>query len=271
MSIGPGSACVRSTTSFSRGWRLRSTSFSTVSWGAGRPKKSEPSLSRCSNHWTWRRNDTPWLTPSQGGWNASWALQRHLSGKQRYPSRVLAPNLSLWKPVKKLLSSFQVVVLDEPTAGVDPYARRAIWDVMLKQKKGRTIIMSTHFMDEADLLGDRIAIVNSGKLVCVGSSIFLRWTLVFSTIGLSLNLITRVVLNSFKKCLPLRNACSIYFKGQLMGTATIWPWSWTTGQTPLPAVPRRGKAKCPSQILLRRTLSMTWMTSRMDQNPHNRS
>lgn len=71
---------------------------------------------------------------------------------------------------------FQVVVLDEPTAGVDPYARRAIWDVMLKQKKGRTIIMSTHFMDEADLLGDRIAIVNQGKLVCVGSSIFLRST-----------------------------------------------------------------------------------------------
>ena len=70
----------------------------------------------------------------------------------------------------------QVVVLDEPTAGVDPYARRAIWDVMLKHKKGRTIIMSTHFMDEADLLGDRIAIVNQGKLVCVGSSIFLRST-----------------------------------------------------------------------------------------------
>ena len=69
----------------------------------------------------------------------------------------------------------KVVVLDEPTAGVDPYARRAIWDVMLKQKKGRTIIMSTHFMDEADLLGDRIAIVNQGKLVCVGSSIFLRY------------------------------------------------------------------------------------------------
>jgi len=68
----------------------------------------------------------------------------------------------------------KVVVLDEPTAGVDPYARRAIWDVLLKYKKERTIIMSTHFMDEADLLGDRIAIINEGKLVCVGSSIFLR-------------------------------------------------------------------------------------------------
>ena len=70
----------------------------------------------------------------------------------------------------------KVVVLDEPTAGVDPYARRAIWDVLLKYKKDRTLIMSTHFMDEADLLGDRIAIINEGKLVCVGSSIFLRST-----------------------------------------------------------------------------------------------
>ena len=70
----------------------------------------------------------------------------------------------------------KVVVLDEPTAGVDPFARRAIWDVLIKYKKDRTIIMSTHFMDEADLLGDRIAIINEGRLVSVGSSIFLKST-----------------------------------------------------------------------------------------------
>ena len=51
------------------------------------------------------------------------------------------------------LGGSKVVVLDEPTAGVDPHARRAIWDLLIKFKKGRTIIMSTHFMDEADLLG----------------------------------------------------------------------------------------------------------------------
>ena len=45
------------------------------------------------------------------------------------------------------------MVLDEPTAGVDPHSRRAIWELLIKFKKGRTIIMSTHFMDEADLLG----------------------------------------------------------------------------------------------------------------------
>ncbi|KAK2567067.1 ATP-binding cassette sub-family A member 2 [Acropora cervicornis] len=68
----------------------------------------------------------------------------------------------------------RTVILDEPTAGVDPYARRAIWDLLIKYKKGRTILLSTHFMDEADLLGDRIAIVSKGKLRCVGSSLFLK-------------------------------------------------------------------------------------------------
>ena len=58
---------------------------------------------------------------------------------------------------------FRVVVLDEPTAGVDPYSRRAIWELLIKYKAGRTIILTTHFMDEADLLGDRIAIINCGK------------------------------------------------------------------------------------------------------------
>ena len=68
----------------------------------------------------------------------------------------------------------KTVILDEPTAGVDPYSRRGIWNLLIKHKEKRTIIMSTHFMDEADLLGDRIAIINNGKLVCVGSSLFLR-------------------------------------------------------------------------------------------------
>uniref|UniRef100_A0A023FE72 Putative atp-binding cassette sub-family a abc1 member 1a n=1 Tax=Amblyomma cajennense TaxID=34607 RepID=A0A023FE72_AMBCJ len=68
----------------------------------------------------------------------------------------------------------RTVILDEPTAGVDPYARRAIWDLMLKYKQGRTVIMTTHHMDEADLLGDRIAVINEGRLRCCGSSLFLK-------------------------------------------------------------------------------------------------
>uniref|UniRef100_A0A673YGE2 P-type phospholipid transporter n=1 Tax=Salmo trutta TaxID=8032 RepID=A0A673YGE2_SALTR len=68
----------------------------------------------------------------------------------------------------------KVVILDEPTAGVDPYARRGIWDLLLQYRLGRTIILSTHHMDEADILGDRIAIISHGKLCCVGSSLFLK-------------------------------------------------------------------------------------------------
>uniref|UniRef100_A0A670ZUT2 P-type phospholipid transporter n=1 Tax=Pseudonaja textilis TaxID=8673 RepID=A0A670ZUT2_PSETE len=68
----------------------------------------------------------------------------------------------------------KVVILDEPTAGVDPYSRRGIWELLLKYRQGRTIILSTHHMDEADILGDRIAIISNGKLCCVGSSLFLK-------------------------------------------------------------------------------------------------
>ncbi|KAI2659243.1 Phospholipid-transporting ATPase ABCA1 [Labeo rohita] len=68
----------------------------------------------------------------------------------------------------------KVVVLDEPTAGVDPYSRRGIWDLLLKYRQGRTIILSTHYMDEADLLGDRIAIISQGKLCCCGTPLFLK-------------------------------------------------------------------------------------------------
>ncbi|XP_074834153.1 phospholipid-transporting ATPase ABCA7 isoform X2 [Carettochelys insculpta] len=68
----------------------------------------------------------------------------------------------------------QVVILDEPTAGVDPYSRRGIWELLLKYRKGRTVILSTHYMDEADLLGDRIAIISEGRLRCCGSPLFLK-------------------------------------------------------------------------------------------------
>ncbi|CAL9697713.1 unnamed protein product [Knipowitschia caucasica] len=68
----------------------------------------------------------------------------------------------------------KVVILDEPTSGVDPYSRRSIWDLLLKYRAGRTVIMSTHHMDEADLLSDRVAIISQGRLCCCGSPIFLK-------------------------------------------------------------------------------------------------
>lgn len=68
----------------------------------------------------------------------------------------------------------KVVILDEPTSGVDPFSRRSIWELLLKYKTNRTVILTTHYMDEADLLGDRIAIIANGKVQCCGSSVYLK-------------------------------------------------------------------------------------------------
>lgn len=73
-----------------------------------------------------------------------------------------------------MCGSSRVVLLDEPTSGLDPAARRALWDLLQKEKRGRTIVLTTHFMDEADVLGDRIAIMAGGRLQCVGSPYFLK-------------------------------------------------------------------------------------------------
>lgn len=67
-----------------------------------------------------------------------------------------------------------VVFLDEPTSGMDPVTRRSVWDFLNANKAGRVIVLTTHFMDEADFLGDRIAIISHGQLRCAGSSLFLK-------------------------------------------------------------------------------------------------
>lgn len=73
-----------------------------------------------------------------------------------------------------LVGNSKLVVLDEPTAGMDLSARRKLWNMLKKYKQGRIIILTTHYMDEADILGDRIGIMNEGELVCLGSPLFLK-------------------------------------------------------------------------------------------------
>nr|XP_005907719.1 PREDICTED: ATP-binding cassette sub-family A member 3-like [Bos mutus] len=75
-----------------------------------------------------------------------------------------------------LLGGSKVVILDEPSSGMDPFSRRATWDILQQFKHDRTILLTTHYMDEADILGDRIAIMVKGTLQCCGSSIFLKKT-----------------------------------------------------------------------------------------------
>jgi len=73
-----------------------------------------------------------------------------------------------------LAGSSQVIVLDEPTAGVDATSRRDIWHLLAAYKSDRAILLSTHFMDEADVLSDRIAIIAEGELTAIGSSMALK-------------------------------------------------------------------------------------------------
>ena len=69
-----------------------------------------------------------------------------------------------------LVNEPEVVFLDEPTTGLDPRARREVWDVLLGLKeKGTTVVLTTHYMEEAELLADTVAIISRGKIVAIGS------------------------------------------------------------------------------------------------------
>jgi len=70
-----------------------------------------------------------------------------------------------------LVNSPDLLFLDEPTTGLDPNARRAIWKVIRGLKaKGKTIILTTHYLDEAQQLSDRVAIMNKGHIVAMGTA-----------------------------------------------------------------------------------------------------
>ncbi|KAK7002955.1 ATP-binding cassette sub-family A member 1 [Biomphalaria glabrata] len=66
------------------------------------------------------------------------------------------------------------IILDEPTSGIDPHTRKHIWNLVTRNRIGRTIVLSTHHLDEADFLSDRIAVMHQGKLLCCGSPSFLK-------------------------------------------------------------------------------------------------
>jgi ABC-2 type transport system ATP-binding protein len=69
-----------------------------------------------------------------------------------------------------LVGNGDAIFLDEPTTGLDPQARRALWNVILKMKeRGKTIFLTTHYMDEAEKLCDRVAVVDQGKIIAMDS------------------------------------------------------------------------------------------------------
>jgi len=67
-----------------------------------------------------------------------------------------------------LINDPKIIFLDEPTTGLDPQARRNLWDLVLKiRERGTTVIITTHYMDEAEFLCDRVAIIDTGKIVAM--------------------------------------------------------------------------------------------------------
>ena len=68
-----------------------------------------------------------------------------------------------------LVSDPQVLFLDEPTLGLDPQSRRSIWEHIAELKGKKTIVLTTHYLEEADALADRVAIIDEGKIVALGT------------------------------------------------------------------------------------------------------
>ena len=83
-----------------------------------------------------------------------------------------------------MIGDSKIVILDEPTSGMDTSSRRRLWDMLKANRNGRIVLLTTHYMDEADILGDRIAIMADGKIKCCGSSLFLK-----NRFGIGYNLI----------------------------------------------------------------------------------
>ncbi|KAK5906421.1 hypothetical protein CgunFtcFv8_002288 [Champsocephalus gunnari] len=92
------------------------------------------------------------------------AQAKNLSGGQK---RKLSVGIAI-------LGDPKILLLDEPTAGMDPCSRHQVWTLLKKRRAGRVTVLSTHYMDEADILADRKAVISQGQLKCVGSSLYLK-------------------------------------------------------------------------------------------------
>lgn len=88
------------------------------------------------------------------------AKYRHLSGGQKQ-------RLSL---ALTLINDPAIVFLDEPTTGLDPQARRALWDIVEQMRaQGKTVLLTTHYMEEAEVLCQRVAVIDHGKILALGT------------------------------------------------------------------------------------------------------
>jgi ABC-type multidrug transport system ATPase subunit len=73
---------------------------------------------------------------------------------------------------RALVNDPDILFLDEPTTGLDPQSRRQLWDIIRSlRERGRTIVLTTHYMDEAERLCDRVAVIDHGKVIALGSPV----------------------------------------------------------------------------------------------------
>ena len=91
---------------------------------------------------------------------------------------MLARNLSAGQRRKlsiaiALIGGSKIIFLDEPSSGMDITSRRNLWEILKRQCEGKIIILTTHYMEEASVLGKRIGIINAGHMKCIGSPLFL--------------------------------------------------------------------------------------------------
>jgi len=63
-----------------------------------------------------------------------------------------------------IIGNSKILLLDEPSSGMDPNSRRETWNILKRLKKDRIVVLTTHYMDEAEVLGDRVAILSNGEL-----------------------------------------------------------------------------------------------------------
>lgn len=89
--------------------------------------------------------------------------------EKSYISQLSGGQKQRFSIVASLVNDPELVFLDEPTTGLDPLARRNLWDVITKiRKQGKTIILTTHYMEEAERLCDKVAIMDQGKILVMG-------------------------------------------------------------------------------------------------------
>jgi ABC-2 type transport system ATP-binding protein len=96
----------------------------------------------------------------------------HLQDKARsYVSKLSGGQKQRFSIVASLVNDPEIVFLDEPTTGLDPLARRNLWDLVFTIKQhGKTVILTTHYMEEAETLCDRVAIMDEGKIISIGET-----------------------------------------------------------------------------------------------------